>query len=180
MKNLDFYFDVIDGKESVDSSMFQDENEEDKRGLILQYAFDSIIEMGDKTCSKKLVSYIDENINLYSIRKKLALMNLGYVASNDAESLLISYLSSEHPDLQFAAFCSICEMGRRDALSDETLSFLTGYISKGLKNQTFSHEEVIEIVMMLYDLDIIDGRLLIDMASASYPEAVSDAKGFVN
>ncbi len=176
MEKSDYYFDVIDGKISVDLPFFEDRLEKPKEVSVLEYAFEQLEEIADASCIDKLLAYIAGSIHEYSEKKILSLGVLGYIADDKSEVQIIKYMGSNNYDLSFAAFCSVCIMAQRNVLSKRALSDILEYINTMLVNRTGSNEEVLESLITLKKINHENLNGIINKAILDYHEITDEIK----
>lgn len=174
-KDTKYYFDLIDNKITVDVSLILSEVDSmyhygSKEFIVVTYAFEKLEEIADSSCVDKLLSYITGSIHDYSSKKFSSLSILGYIADEQSEEDIIKYMGSNHPDLAFIAFCSVCEMAARNALSKQASSNIVDYIQAMVINYTGSNDEVLAGVRTLKRMNHKSFERIRNIALSGYSE----------
>jgi len=185
MKDVNYYFDIIDGNVNdnlledididFDGNFYASENYRlsAKKSAILEYAFDQLEEIADSSCVEKLLTYTSGSIHDYSSKKFLALRALGYICDKRSEDKVIKYMDSSNPDLSFISYCSVCNMAKRNALSKQSFSIIIDYIQNMIINGEKSSEKVFEGICVLKKINHKNYSEIKKIAIRNYPRIKS-------
>lgn len=72
-EDLQYYLSLIEGNFKSDISLFINEPLELRKGLIIDYAFEQLVEIGDKSILSRLVKYMDSEIDIYNYKRGILL-----------------------------------------------------------------------------------------------------------
>ena len=170
-KDPQFYLDMIEGKHrGMQDELYKDEPEPLRESMMLNHAFDMLVEIGDGSVVDKLTKYLDERVDEYSYKKSGALTVIGALGSIDQEALIEPYLCSADEVLSFISYCSMCNLLVRRNLSANAKDRLLTLILDKFEANLTSVEEIVEGAKTLKLIDYPNIDQLVTRMREKYPD----------
>ncbi|MBU6956028.1 hypothetical protein [Hahella sp. HN01] len=169
-----FYLDVINGNHSNLSYLFTDEPDEIREGIILNHAFDELVELGDKRVVDDLLEYVDEDIHSFNARKCGALYVLGFLGDSRHKCLIQCYIDSDDYNLSYIALGSMCELLLREQLSETVANALVTDLVERLSSGSGSVEKAVECARTLNFIGYQGLDELLNKAASEFPSFWDD------
>ena len=180
-RDSSFYLKVIEGFNDIQLlDMFSDEPEALRESLVLNHAFDMLVELGDVSVCDHLVSYLNDELDMYCYKKGGAITVLGELGVKKHESLIEKYLDSKNQHLSYNALCSMCGFLERKELSKEATDRFVLRLVNTLTHLECSKEEALECALALYSIDHDNLGELLDNCKRKYSEFWDDYRSFVS
>ncbi|PWQ95048.1 hypothetical protein [Leucothrix arctica] len=179
IQDSSFYLKVIDGDYLKLSGMFSDGPEELRKSLVLGYAFDMLIEIGDVSVCNHVIGYLNDEVDSFCLKKNGAIELLGELGVQQHELLLEKYLDSKDQHLAFSAYFSMRELLERKELSEETYRRFIARLVDTLTNLECSKEVAVECALALYAIDYGNLDALLDSSKEKYSEFWDDYRAAI-
>ncbi|WP_431685684.1 hypothetical protein [Hahella sp. NBU794] len=149
MKDVHFYKDVIDGKKTVPLKIIDIGLDMETEDRVLNYAFEKFAEVASENDAKLLDEYLKGDVNVYSIKKFLAIRTIGEIGGGDYENKMKDFFYSGNKVLSSIALSSLCEMYSRNVLSRSMRVDFQQTMLSLIHNDKSASEDVIECYLAL-------------------------------